>query len=997
MGDQLGWEELRIALAMNGGASLAVWIGGVTREVGRLLSLVSAYGELAELLQIRPRVDVIAGTSAGGVNGAYLGLAIARREPGQELEEALAGLRQFWVNSGAIDSLLRSPLEKAPPSLLDGDGFYYRNLLSAFSKLAQGDATNKEQFPVDLMLTGTLLRGEPKKYSDDCGVAVGDVSHRAVFRFRRGSDTDGDPFSTGATAAQLAVAARTTSSFPGAFEPSFCPVNDTTGSKRPDMNGIASRYLVDGGVLDNKPLDIALESIFSQPATGPARRVLAYVIPAPASTAAAEADKEGTAPGLLQTVLSCIVEIPSVQSVSAQLDMLQAHNRTVRDKRRSRVVITRHNNPAEIDALSTTLFEAYRDVRIASALDYVLGEVDAGLVAKGGQGLGRHGRRDWMHDILYQRKEALPWIPTRPPIGRGASDDQGGSQSRAERRSAGWRWGARPVEHAARILLDLVVRTQQIAPPTVDLAPFWSDSFALIKRADGLRKADQAYWREQAPGLAGDDRDTLLGSFAAAIEGWRTVADASETARGIAAVVLRLCTVARGIAAQAGTSPDSVILRNAEDLRGLVNYFLRGGTDNEEDVLARLLAFDVVQEALGTQSIRLEEEISFIQITADDPGQPARDRLNGIQLAHFGAFYKRSWRANDWLWGRRNATKRLVGLMLDPTRVRAIAQRSGLSAAKMAERIQAIATGFCDQNDETASLRPGSSLEAITAELAFLDDTSLPVPERLDISVEAIADRLELEILCEELPSLARAIQSDQEDAMATSLEVSDFAKQCLAAETVSGDRLRAADAANLARCCNLGGESLRAEAGTDVATETVAKVLAVGVAALQSDKGLLASLGKAVGVLRVPTLLFYAFARNLRLRSRTGLALNVAVFAAALVIFMTALLSPIHPYPHWLVALACAALPPALLLLAFRFKPGWAIGAIIVLAGAIFSFIYFLEPRFTPELLVRLAAGEAIALVLLALAPFVAGLARTFRAAAARSSRARRGPAAAL
>jgi hypothetical protein len=31
-------EELRLALVMNGGVSLAVWIGGVTREIGRLLA-----------------------------------------------------------------------------------------------------------------------------------------------------------------------------------------------------------------------------------------------------------------------------------------------------------------------------------------------------------------------------------------------------------------------------------------------------------------------------------------------------------------------------------------------------------------------------------------------------------------------------------------------------------------------------------------------------------------------------------------------------------------------------------------------------------------------------------------------------------------------------------------------------------------------------------------------------------------------------------------------
>ena len=35
---QLEAQEVRIAMAMNGGVSLAVWIGGVTREFARLLA-----------------------------------------------------------------------------------------------------------------------------------------------------------------------------------------------------------------------------------------------------------------------------------------------------------------------------------------------------------------------------------------------------------------------------------------------------------------------------------------------------------------------------------------------------------------------------------------------------------------------------------------------------------------------------------------------------------------------------------------------------------------------------------------------------------------------------------------------------------------------------------------------------------------------------------------------------------------------------------------------
>ena len=43
-------QELRIALVMNGGVSLAVWIGGVTQEINRLVRGETVYGRLCEAL-----------------------------------------------------------------------------------------------------------------------------------------------------------------------------------------------------------------------------------------------------------------------------------------------------------------------------------------------------------------------------------------------------------------------------------------------------------------------------------------------------------------------------------------------------------------------------------------------------------------------------------------------------------------------------------------------------------------------------------------------------------------------------------------------------------------------------------------------------------------------------------------------------------------------------------------------------------------------------------
>jgi hypothetical protein len=41
----------------------------------------------------------------------------------------------------------------------------------------------------------------------------------------------------------------------------------------------------------------------------------------------------------------------------------------------------------------------------------------------------------------------------------------------------------------------------------------------------------------------------------------------------------------------------------------------------------------------------------------------AKDKLQGVHLGHFGAFLKREWRENDYLWGRLDAAERLIRLL----------------------------------------------------------------------------------------------------------------------------------------------------------------------------------------------------------------------------------------------------------------------------------------------------------------------------------------------
>src|SRR5262245_13190982 len=92
---------------MTGGVSLAVWMGGVAREINLLtqasdlrprdaggvsvptpagppagslaLQVRDLYRRLLDLVDVTVSVDVLSGTSAGGINAAVLGLANAHR------------------------------------------------------------------------------------------------------------------------------------------------------------------------------------------------------------------------------------------------------------------------------------------------------------------------------------------------------------------------------------------------------------------------------------------------------------------------------------------------------------------------------------------------------------------------------------------------------------------------------------------------------------------------------------------------------------------------------------------------------------------------------------------------------------------------------------------------------------------------------------------------------------------------------------------------------
>src|SRR5215211_1382589 len=178
-------KEVRFAVVMYGGVSLAIYINGVAQELLKMVRATAAdtqgagpllsdeelrgtervYRQLGQILgregeeaqkpvdpntpiHTRFTVDILSGTSAGGINAVYLAKALAN---GQTIDQ----LKQLWVEEGDILKLINDSksveqldglkAQKPPKSLLNSQRMY-RRLLEAFAGMEE-DSPSTERSP----------------------------------------------------------------------------------------------------------------------------------------------------------------------------------------------------------------------------------------------------------------------------------------------------------------------------------------------------------------------------------------------------------------------------------------------------------------------------------------------------------------------------------------------------------------------------------------------------------------------------------------------------------------------------------------------------------------------------------------------------------------------------------------------------------------------------------------------------------------------------------
>jgi patatin-related protein len=330
-------KEVRFALVLYGGASLAIYIHGVTQEFFHLVrsTTVDAQGNLivsdAELtgtervyrklasspdgtVKTRFLVDIASGTSAGGINAIFLGKAFAN---GQTLDQ----VSRLWLDQADVSDLLNR--DKLPRSLLSSQTMHTR-LLNALDGM-EHDSAVALQPEMDVFITATDIQGLelPIELADK---TVFEKRHRNIFHLRFG---DGENHFARERNPFLAFAARATSAFPFAFEPASLGVIEAQ-SFFPDYGSdYAMRCFGDGGYLNNKPFSHAIQALSQRSTDLPVTRKLMYVEPSPDECVEPDSDRPAAPPNFLRNMMDALVTLPRDETIREDLQRVIDRNRLI--------------------------------------------------------------------------------------------------------------------------------------------------------------------------------------------------------------------------------------------------------------------------------------------------------------------------------------------------------------------------------------------------------------------------------------------------------------------------------------------------------------------------------------------------------------------------------------------------------------------------------------------------------------------------------------------
>jgi patatin-related protein len=781
-------QEIRFAATLTGGVSLAVWMGGIARELDILVHasddriegrrsapdpVQNAYRKLLDILDVTVCLDVLSGTSAGGINAGLLGLVNAQRKD-------LSSLRDIWLKAGSLATLLRDPNQSAPPSLLQGDGQLLCQLSNGIRGILGHTSGAPDPRPTDVFITTTLLSPELSRFTDDYGTSIDDADHHGLFHFRTQHLNSPDVVSA------LSLAARSSASFPGAFEPAFLPCGPNgTDSTHPDMDAYstitAPHWAADGGLLINRPIGPLLDTIFDRAADREVRRALLYVVPTSGPPPQAAPDEPAKPLGLAGALLKDLAATQD-QSIAADLTAIREHNDRVGSRLDTRLQLAalgaRLSPPGLTD---TTTWSAYRARQGESLAEPIATEIIRRLRAEPGL------RPEWsaqdacgndLHTALLAG--AIAVITKDWPTGDPASGDEPGQTPSAAAQAASL---GRPAFNAGKaVVLDLLragftlaaqpddrndlaaaVANVHQAQGDMDMPDVTTVVRAAIK--DPTQPTLEAATATITRAVTGAGDDHLEATLTAS---WKTLANA---ACAVAPTLRRLAAAAPLVPAARDGSWAQLRADARQQISTYLDYLgvdAQGATADSEAALLRVLDLIVSERALSPAGHRVDQRVELIQISADTRNeltagsrQTAQTKLTGLQLHHFGAFYKASWRANDWMWGRLDGAGWLVHILLDPRRILSVCETAQPPVADGAEAFLATLEGAFGALGGDGAM--GATRTELLQDLAFLNDAAAVIPGSLPRLSLAVAAALQLHIAKEELRSVEAQIRNGED------------------------------------------------------------------------------------------------------------------------------------------------------------------------------------------------------------------------------------------
>lgn len=730
-------REARIALILYGGVSLAIYENGVTQTFFDFVRERGSFKFFAELLDINATVDVIAGTSAGGINGLMLAAAL---ESGADFGAAA----RLWREQGDLGLLLRVPdRDKEAESLLDGEGYYQERLTEAFRQLCTRDELDYESpGEIDVFITGTDVDGEIRHFWDSLGNQIDDKEHRTVFRLKHRprrkalglsvAKSEADPDTQ---AGILASIARITSTFPSAFPPFHI---SQIGAKQEEIGralremgqpfSSRDRTYIDGGVLNNKPFEPALDAIFHRMPDRLTDRRLFFVEPSPQQFDEPGDGKSPRADKPLGVVFSSLVSIPSHESIGDDLQRLIDYNARVRwikemkNAMRGRPLLMPSlpwesvdcpEEPAPhyemIRRHSLAISFALQRETTPTAADYVVRKERQLLYGHLMQELrdtfGREGRSAIeplaldAHDIAFHMRQAFHFLYEYfERLGTAGTEDPDAPPSGA---TVGERLPMLAVGRiikAYKIIRVMLMRlrdglleadAQTLADPAY--------ARALMRIVERFLAADAPQWedlrRQLDAGVSGTDvrlpedwdgsdsvpPASLLESF---LDRETLSSLARAASRAVRDILLAAGHLELGDAAQSEDRAHQgpTVL----DLLGRVMHLIVERFPLADENLATFRHLDGhLYPQIFTGGVYELDEIQFTRISPRDAKArlagfaAGTGKVTGDKLAHFAAFLRRDWRSNDILWGRLDGIAQVMESFLDDAALVRLTRQGG--------------------------------------------------------------------------------------------------------------------------------------------------------------------------------------------------------------------------------------------------------------------------------------------------------------------------------